>query len=84
MQWEAEMNRLKLELRQTMDMYNSACKEAVSANQTVLSKLSRTARIKVNLNYLGKRHINGHLQIKISNLAHTIFILKLKNTGDAL
>ncbi|KAF3620693.1 putative NIPA-like protein 2-like isoform X1 [Capsicum annuum] len=32
--WEAEMNRLKLELRQTMDMYNSACKEAVSANQT--------------------------------------------------
>ncbi|XP_060175531.1 U-box domain-containing protein 35-like [Lycium barbarum] len=32
--WEAEMNRLKLELRQTMDMYNTACKEAVSANQT--------------------------------------------------
>ncbi|CAN4097662.1 unnamed protein product [Withania somnifera] len=32
--WEAEMNRLKLELRQTMDMYNTACKEAASANQT--------------------------------------------------
>ncbi|KAK4367276.1 hypothetical protein RND71_015156 [Anisodus tanguticus] len=32
--WEAEMNRLKLELRQTMDMYNTACKEAVSAHQT--------------------------------------------------
>ncbi|XP_009780371.1 U-box domain-containing protein 35 [Nicotiana tabacum] len=32
--WEAEMNRLKLELRQTLDMYNTACKEAVSANQT--------------------------------------------------
>ncbi|XP_009591658.1 U-box domain-containing protein 35-like isoform X1 [Nicotiana tomentosiformis] len=32
--WEAEMNRLKLELRQTLNMYNTACKEAVSANQT--------------------------------------------------
>ncbi|CAN4125054.1 unnamed protein product [Withania somnifera] len=31
--WEPEMNRLKLELRQTMDMYNTACKEAASANQ---------------------------------------------------
>ncbi|XP_016458575.1 U-box domain-containing protein 35-like isoform X1 [Nicotiana tabacum] len=30
---EAEMKRLKLELRQTLDMYNAACKEAVLANQ---------------------------------------------------
>lgn len=30
---DAEMKRLKLELRQTMDMYNAACKEAVVANQ---------------------------------------------------
>ncbi|KAL2517896.1 Protein kinase protein with adenine nucleotide alpha hydrolase-like domain [Abeliophyllum distichum] len=30
---EAEMKRLKLEVRQTMDMYNHACKEAVSAQQ---------------------------------------------------
>lgn len=29
---EAEMKRLKLELKQTMDMYSSACKEAISAN----------------------------------------------------
>ncbi|KAL5559470.1 hypothetical protein UlMin_035681 [Ulmus minor] len=28
---EAEMRRLKLELKQTMDMYSSACKEAISA-----------------------------------------------------
>ncbi|GAA0147812.1 hypothetical protein LIER_07422 [Lithospermum erythrorhizon] len=28
-----EMQRLKLELKQTMDMYNSACKEAVAAKQ---------------------------------------------------
>ncbi|XP_019069764.1 U-box domain-containing protein 35-like isoform X1 [Solanum lycopersicum] len=35
--WESEMSRLKLELKQTMDMYNSACKDAVSANQTVLT-----------------------------------------------
>lgn len=28
---EVEMKRLRLELKQTMDMYNSACKEAVSA-----------------------------------------------------
>ncbi|KAL7165734.1 hypothetical protein ACSBR2_036583 [Camellia fascicularis] len=30
---EAEMKRLKLELKQTMDMYNTACKEAVSAKK---------------------------------------------------
>ncbi|KAK7352552.1 hypothetical protein VNO80_17975 [Phaseolus coccineus] len=28
---EAEMKRLRLELKQTMDMYNSACKQAISA-----------------------------------------------------
>lgn len=30
---EAEMRRLKLELKQTMEMYNSACKEAVAAKE---------------------------------------------------
>ncbi|GAB2285976.1 hypothetical protein Dimus_020401 [Dionaea muscipula] len=30
---EAEMRRLRLELKQTMDMYSSACKEAISAKQ---------------------------------------------------
>ncbi|GFY97175.1 protein kinase family protein [Actinidia rufa] len=30
---EAEMRRLKIELKQTMDMYNSACKEAVTAKE---------------------------------------------------
>lgn len=33
---EAEMKRLKLELRQTMDMYSSACKEALNAKKTVI------------------------------------------------
>lgn len=37
MQVDAEMKRLKLELRQTMDMYNAACKEAVVANQAVIA-----------------------------------------------
>lgn len=32
---EAEMRRLKLELKQTMDMYSTACKEALSAKQKV-------------------------------------------------
>ncbi|CAA7054247.1 unnamed protein product, partial [Microthlaspi erraticum] len=30
---EAEMRRLKMELKHTMDMYSSACKEAISAKQ---------------------------------------------------
>uniref|UniRef100_A0A2N9FR19 RING-type E3 ubiquitin transferase n=1 Tax=Fagus sylvatica TaxID=28930 RepID=A0A2N9FR19_FAGSY len=30
---EAEMRRLRLELKQTMDMYSTACKEALSAKQ---------------------------------------------------
>ena len=33
---EAEMRRLKLELKQTMDMYSSACKEALSAKQKAM------------------------------------------------
>lgn len=37
---EAEMKRLKLELKQTMDMYSSACKEAISAKQKA-NELSR-------------------------------------------
>lgn len=32
---EAEMKRLKLELKQTMDMYSAACKEALTAKQKV-------------------------------------------------
>ncbi|XP_022720880.1 U-box domain-containing protein 35-like [Durio zibethinus] len=32
---EAEMRRLRLELKQTMDLYNIACKEALSAKQQV-------------------------------------------------
>ncbi|CAL0333082.1 unnamed protein product [Lupinus luteus] len=33
---EAEMRRLKLELKQTMEMYSSACKEALTANQKAM------------------------------------------------
>lgn len=33
---EAEMRRLKLELKQTMDMYSTACREALMAKQKVL------------------------------------------------
>lgn len=32
---EAEMRRLKLELKQTMDMYSTACREALTAKQKV-------------------------------------------------
>lgn len=32
---EAEISRLRLELKQTMDMYSTACKEALTAKQTV-------------------------------------------------
>ncbi|XP_028781270.1 U-box domain-containing protein 52 [Neltuma alba] len=33
---EAEMRRLKLELKQTMEMYSTACKEALSAKQKAI------------------------------------------------
>lgn len=33
---EAEIKRLKLELKQTMDMYSTACKEALSAKQKTI------------------------------------------------
>ena len=32
---ELEMKRLKLELKQTMEMYSTACKEALTAKQKV-------------------------------------------------
>jgi hypothetical protein len=34
---ESEMRRLRLELKQTMDMYSSACREALTAKQKVLT-----------------------------------------------
>lgn len=34
---EAEINRLTLELKQTMDLYNAACKEALLAKQKVVN-----------------------------------------------
>ncbi|GAB2243921.1 hypothetical protein Droror1_Dr00024049 [Drosera rotundifolia] len=33
---EAEMRRLRLELKQTMDMYKHACKEAISPNEDIM------------------------------------------------
>lgn len=33
---EGEMRRLRQELKQTMEMYNNACKEAIDAKQKVL------------------------------------------------
>lgn len=52
---EAEMKRLKLELKQTMDMYSSACKEAISAKNKVhiyiiLNTISHVRSIKKILN----------------------------------
>lgn len=38
---EAEMRRLKMELKYTMDMYNTACKEAISAKKAVCSSFER-------------------------------------------
>ena len=32
---ESEMRRLKLELKQTMEMYSEACREALAAKQKV-------------------------------------------------
>lgn len=46
------MRRLKLELKQTMDMYSSACKEALSAKQKV--RWSFINAIKCLLEYLHK------------------------------
>ncbi|VAI57112.1 U-box domain-containing protein 52-like [Triticum dicoccoides] len=40
---EAEMRRLRLELKQTMEMYNSACKEALDAKQ----KAAQLSQMKV-------------------------------------
>ena len=37
---EAEMRRLKLELKQTMEMYSTACKEALTAKQKVQEIIS--------------------------------------------
>lgn len=38
------MRRLKLELKQTMDMYSTACKEALNAKQKV-SAISQTSNL---------------------------------------
>lgn len=55
------MKRLKLELKQTMDMYSSACKEAISAKNKVnirqISLLMVVAQISVIS--LGSQHLDG-------------------------
>lgn len=38
------MRRLKLELKQTMDMYSNACKEALSAKKKVWPKYGISCR----------------------------------------
>ncbi|CAD5173043.1 unnamed protein product [Musa acuminata subsp. malaccensis] len=47
---EAEIRRLKLELKQTMDMYSTACKEALTAKQKTMElqrwKMDEEKRIK--------------------------------------
>lgn len=52
---EAEMRRLKLELKQTMDMYSTACKEALNAKQKVsaISKTSNRFSVISNLDLPG-------------------------------
>ncbi|XP_063943325.1 U-box domain-containing protein 52 [Daucus carota subsp. sativus] len=46
---ESEMKRLKLELKQTMDMYSTACKEALTAKQKAMElqrwKMEETQRL---------------------------------------
>ncbi|KZV31705.1 U-box domain-containing protein 35-like [Dorcoceras hygrometricum] len=42
---EAEMRRLKQELKQTMDMYSTACKEALSAKEKAQQKRLEEARL---------------------------------------
>lgn len=40
----AEIRRLRMELKQTMDMYNSACKEAITAKQKVIDSIDSKLR----------------------------------------
>lgn len=54
---EAEMKRLKLELKQTMDMYNTACKEAVSAKQMVFSVRKKKKNLGAKDDKASKRSI---------------------------
>ncbi|KAJ0234404.1 Kinase with adenine nucleotide alpha hydrolases-like domain-containing protein [Hirschfeldia incana] len=53
---EAEMRRLKMELKHTMDMYNSACKEAISAKKaaTELHKWKADKELKLEEESLAK------------------------------
>ncbi|KAF8108624.1 hypothetical protein N665_0106s0026 [Sinapis alba] len=53
---EAEMRRLKMELKYTMDMYNSACKEAISAKKaaTELHKWKADKELKLEEARLAK------------------------------
>lgn len=48
---ELEMKRLKLELKQTMDMYSNACKEAITAKQ------------KVNASFIPDKSLRSRIQI---------------------
>lgn len=52
---EAEMRRLKLELKQTMEMYSTACKEALTAKQKVQEAL-HSSSFQARSSYYNKRY----------------------------
>jgi hypothetical protein len=48
---EVEMRRLRLELKQTMEMYSTACKEALSAKQKVVYTIVLCSKNSKELGY---------------------------------
>ncbi|CAA7402953.1 unnamed protein product [Spirodela intermedia] len=70
---EAEMKRLRLELKQTMDMYSTACKEAITAKQKVKSACPTYVCIRSSL-----LHVNGWLMIYQTEQAREFHQWKLE------
>lgn len=69
---EAEMRRLKLELKQTMEMYSTACKEALTAKQKVreiIDRLTKKQHICVDISMVAAMKLdNRNFYCKRSNL----------------
>ncbi|KAL6970648.1 non-specific serine,threonine protein kinase [Sarracenia purpurea var. burkii] len=91
---EAEMRKLKLELKQTMDMYSTACKEALTAKQKATDlqhwKMEEEQRLEearqaeeVALVIVEKERAKSKAAIEHAEAAHRIAQLEAKNRINA-
>ncbi|OMO91083.1 hypothetical protein COLO4_18649 [Corchorus olitorius] len=75
---EAEMRRLKLELKQTMEMYSTACKEALTAKQKVKEIIIICCTVSPDWKSSSQHTLTGYKILCIPSQARELQLWKLE------